>query len=94
MAEGKLRPNPGGKYSVNGNQSGGGSREPMVRFVTPLAQDVELAKSELRDNVYKGQTVCQLGTDGKGTCKKRKAETTHTKAKRSRKVNDRVWSER
>ena len=54
MAEGKLRPNHKGHYIVNDVQYGSGSREPEIRFVTPLAQTVELAKSELKRDLQRG----------------------------------------
>ena len=93
MADGKLRPNPKGKYVVDTNQTGGSSREPSLRFVTPLAQDVELAKSELKENVYKGQPLHQERSDSKRKSVKRKAPSKTTKTKRPR-VRDLVWSDR
>ena len=56
MAEGKVRPNHKGHYVVEDKQVGSGSREPEIKFVTPIAQAVELAKSELKD--YNGPSSC------------------------------------
>ena len=47
MAEGKVIPNHKGHYIVSDVQTGGDSRVPDIRFVTPVARDIELAKSEL-----------------------------------------------
>jgi hypothetical protein len=49
MTEGKTMPNQKGQYLVNSLQSGGsgGDPEPKIKVVTPVAQAVELAKSEL-----------------------------------------------
>ena len=50
MAEGKLRPNHKGHYIVHNKQKGDGVKEPEIKWVTPLAQDIELAKSELNED--------------------------------------------
>ena len=47
MAEGKIRPNHKGQYIVQRVQKGGRSGEPAINFVTPVAADIERAKSEL-----------------------------------------------
>lgn len=47
MAEGKLKPDHKGHYVVEKIQTGGVSKEPTIQFVTPVAQAVELAKSEV-----------------------------------------------
>ena len=52
MAEGKIRPNHKGHYIVDDMQVGSGAREPTIRFVTPVAQDIELAKSKLKRERY------------------------------------------
>ena len=49
MAEGKLRPNHEGLFLVDRVQTGRGSKEPKINFVTPIAQDIEMAKSELKN---------------------------------------------
>ncbi|OOZ37151.1 hypothetical protein BOW52_10360 [Solemya elarraichensis gill symbiont] len=49
MAEGKLGSSATGKFVVDSNQRGGNSSKPIVNFVTPLAQALELAKSEIRE---------------------------------------------
>ena len=58
MAEGKLKPNHKGQYVVEKIQMGGTMKEPTINFVTPVAQAVELAKSELKE-VYKGNDVAR-----------------------------------
>ena len=56
MATGSLRADYHGKYLVKGNQIGGTSSDANVKFVTPVAQAVELAKSELKEEKdYKGR---------------------------------------
>lgn len=47
MAEGSVKPNHRGHYIVEDGQSGGDTAAPEIKFVTPVAQDVELAKSEI-----------------------------------------------
>lgn len=47
MAGGKVRPKHKGHYIVEHGQTGGHSRQPGIKLVTPVAQDIELAKSEL-----------------------------------------------
>ena len=47
MAEGKLKPNHKGQYVVDKIQMGGSSNEPTIHVVTPVAQVVEQAKSEV-----------------------------------------------
>ena len=56
MAAGKLRPNHNGHYIVENVQVGGKFREPKIEFVTPLAQDIEMAKSELKSMTKKTGT--------------------------------------
>ena len=52
MAEGKLKPNAKGTYAVDTVQSGGASsEEPLIKMVTPAAQAVDLAKSELEEEM-------------------------------------------
>ena len=86
MADGKLLPNRDGKFVVDdGNQSGGSSLDPSIKFVTSVAQDVELAKSELKENAYKGKPVYQVKISGPKP-KKRKSG----KGKKPR-VQDLVW---
>ena len=75
MAEGKLKPDHKGNYVVEKIQTGGVSKEPTIQFVTPVAQAVELAKSELK-KVYKGKDVT----------KKRYPKTSKTNTKGSRKT--------
>lgn len=53
MVEGKVRPNHRGHYIVEKVQTGGESRRPEIRFFTPVAQDIELAKSEIKANKSK-----------------------------------------
>ena len=65
MAEGKLKPNHKGQYVVEKIQMGGTMKEPTINFVTPVAQAVELAKSEVSskrqhtmiDNAKKGYRI-------------------------------------
>lgn len=83
MAEGKLRPNYKGQYIVGKEQSGGTVREPTIQFVTPIAQAVELAKSELKE-VYKGRSEKTQDTNIKtGTKRPVKSKIKNTK-KRSK----------
>ena len=48
MAEGKGHPNAKGQCIVKQVQTGGDSKELDIKFVTPVARDIELAKSELK----------------------------------------------
>ena len=66
MAEGKSKRNSKGQYIVEDVQMGGASREPSIKFVTPIARDIEIAKSELKKIKRK-----ELGSSGYKT--KRKA---------------------
>ena len=50
MADGKTRRNDKGHYIVGDVQKGGVSRELEIKFVTPVARDIEIAKSELKDD--------------------------------------------
>jgi len=84
MAEGKVVPNHKGHYIVENVQTGGDSQQPAVRFVTPIAQDIELAKSEL--NADKRQS-----SDRPSTGYKRLRGTTISKPKKKRRVVDRVF---
>ncbi len=80
MSEGKLRPNKGGQYVVNEQSGGANSDKPRIKFVTPVAQAVELAKSELKEEavasgVYKSATTKRkYNKSGKASAKKRKEE--------------------
>lgn len=49
MSEGKKQSNHKGHYIVEQTQSGEGAQDPEIKFVTPIAQDIELAKSEIKD---------------------------------------------
>lgn len=49
MSEGKIKPNDRGKYFVNSQSGGANSNEPRIQFVTPIAQAIELAKSQLKE---------------------------------------------
>ncbi|OOZ42658.1 hypothetical protein BOW37_12780 [Solemya velum gill symbiont] len=49
MVAGKLRPNDRGNYHVATIQTGGNGVKPTIKMVTPTAQAVEIAKSELTD---------------------------------------------
>ena len=51
MAEGKIRPNHKGHWVVETIQDGVESRAPEIIFVTPVAHDIELAKSELKEDM-------------------------------------------
>ena len=57
MAEGKLHPNHKGHWIVEQIQEGGQSREPEIKYVTPIARDIELAKSELEQNNHSSGTI-------------------------------------
>ena len=81
MAEGKLQPAFLGKYLVSAEQSGGKSNEPNVKFVTPVAQAVELAKSELKDSP-------PLSKDYKGVSRKRKSKSRPTVPHKKLRVTD------
>ncbi len=49
MSKGKTKPDKYGHYFVDSVQRGGNNPpEPSIQFVTPTAQAVELAKSELK----------------------------------------------
>jgi len=72
MVSGKTRQNGRGKYVVNSNQTGGNSSDPPVKFVTPVAQAVELAKSELKEEEkYKGSTI-KRPSSLRGTIRKKR----------------------
>ena len=96
MADGKLRPNPRGKYVIGANQSGGTSKEPTVKFVTPMAQAVELAKSEMKEETYMGKPIVQIKRVNKRTStpKKRKSTITSKKTNKKPRVEDLVWGDR
>lgn len=74
MSEGKKRSNHKGHYIVDQSQSGGGAQEPEIKFVTPIAQDIELAKSDLKNSAgIKGNTKGNkraLNTINAGSSKK------------------------
>ena len=61
MALGELHPNHDGNFAKDENQHGGMSIDPPIKFVTPLARAVDLAKSELKENAksYKGEVSIQ-----------------------------------
>ena len=85
MAEGKVRPNHKGHYIVEEIQVGSGSREPEINFVTPVAQDIELAKSELKAN--KGQLPTRTERGYKRT------QTVTRKAKKKPRFSDNVFTD-
>ena len=83
MAEGKIQPDRNGRYIVENVQQGGASRDSSISFVTPVARDIELAKSELKDN--KRRTPDQ----GQRVYKRRRpAPIAHSKKKKPRVLND------
>lgn len=53
MAEGKSRPNHKGHWIVKEIQVGGQPEETILKLVTPVARDIELAKSELEEEKIK-----------------------------------------
>ena len=57
MAEGKVRHNHEGHYIVEADQNGKGNREQKKAFVTPIAKNIELANSELKETekMYPGK---------------------------------------
>jgi hypothetical protein len=68
MAKGLVHPDVNGRYRVGHVQSGGTkSDEPQIQMVTPVAQAIELAKSELalESKVYKGQAATRKSTKRK-----------------------------
>ena len=72
MVAGKTRQNGRSKYVVSSNQTGGKSDDPPVKFVTPVAQAVELAKSELKeDESYKGGPI-KRSSSLRGTIRKKR----------------------
>lgn len=80
MAEGKVRPNHKGHYIVEHVQEGGESGKPEIKFVTSVARDIELSKSELKN--------CKGKFPGReGTCYKRGAPY---KAKKTRPIRQRT----
>jgi len=86
MAEGKVIPNHKGHYIVSDVQTGGDSRVPDIRFVTPVARDIELAKSELKSD-NKRQSPIRPPTGYK-----RPRTTTINKPKKKRKIVDNVFT--
>ena len=78
MAEGKLRPNNKGHYIVESTLTGNGSTEPEIKFVTPIAQDIELAKSELKEDIKQREPKSY----------KRTNRTIYKGGKKQRLVND------
>lgn len=82
MAEGKIRPNRKGHWVVETIQDGGASREPDIKFVTPVAQDIQLAKSELKED--KSQRVKRK----RKVNKKASSVGIHLTSKRARTAND------
>jgi len=79
MAEGKIRPNHKGHWIVEEIQVGGQPEEPTLKLVTPVARDIELAKSELEEEKMK--TSVQKGY-------KRKLTAALKPPKRARFLND------
>lgn len=61
MADGKVKPNHRGHYIVEKIQSGGDTTTPEIKFVTPVAQDVEMAKSEIKANKSQTRERVQRG---------------------------------
>lgn len=61
MAEVKVKPNHRGHYIVTDVQSGGDTTTPEIKFVTPVAQDVEMAKSEIKANKRRVQSYPTKG---------------------------------
>jgi hypothetical protein len=65
MARGQVRPDANGKYHIRHTHN---IREkssiPQIKMVTPIAQSIELAKSELalEPKVYKGRTTIKKST--------------------------------
>jgi len=79
MAEGKIRPNHKGHWIEEEIQVGGQPEEPTLKLVTPVARDIELAKSELKKEKMK--TSVQKGY-------KRKLTAAREPPKRARFLND------
>ena len=75
MAEGKLKRNHKGHYVVEKVRLEEKATKPTIELVTPVAQAVEIAKSELKE-VYKGKSLPK---------KSKKKKTTPLSAKRSSK---------
>lgn len=100
MAEGKTNPDRQGHYRVDSLQSGGEDRlNTKIKVVTPVAQAVELAKSELAQEreeamtvprVYKSKT---LPTKTKRSpSNKRKKATTVRRSKKAKTENFPKWT--
>ncbi len=84
MSEGKVRPNKLGQYFVNSQSGGANSNEPRIKFVTPMAQAVELAKSELKEEEtgVPGSNVANKRTHSKKRANKSKGSTKKKATKR------------
>lgn len=95
MAEGKLKPNMHGNYIIEKSQKGGASSQPSINFVTPVAQAVELAKSELQEDEksYKGRDLPQNKKvyKGKKPAKKTTKRKSNSKSIKKPRVQDHVW---
>ena len=73
MAEGKTNPNHRGQYLVDSIQSGGDADlSSKIKVVTPVAQAVELAKSELAQERKEAITVPRVYKSKPVTSRKRK----------------------
>ncbi len=81
MTKGKTQPDKRGYYLVDSIQRGGNKpAEPSIKFVTPTAQAVELAKSELRQQ--EGDGIKNIPSPLKK--KKRRAPTKNEANKKRR----------
>jgi hypothetical protein len=95
MAKGRTRPDQKGQYPVDRVQTGGdGSSGPRIQMVTPVAQAVELAKSELAmENerapiVYKSKAPSKRKAHKKTTKQTLAKKTTKQTLAKKRKYDD------
>ncbi len=89
MAKGKTRPDKDGHYFIGSVQTGGNTpSEPSIKFVTPTAHAVELARSELKHEedvadiskrIYKKRVYKNRKTAPENGVKKRRYKKISTK---------------
>jgi hypothetical protein len=94
ISEGRVRPDHKGRYIVgSGSRSSTTeTRQPTVKLVTPVAQAIEMAKSDLEREKHRAPTVIRDGATGRNTkatkAKKRISKGRSKSKAKKRKYND------
>jgi hypothetical protein len=96
ISEGRVRPDHKGRYIV-GSGSRSSTREttqPTIKLVTPVAQAIEMAKSDLKREKQRAPTVIRGGATGRNTKatkpKKRIAKGRNESKAKKRKYDDQL----